>query len=63
MTAVKELRAEYQESFQAKYGTKLGFMSFFVKASLMPSRASRAQRRNREIKSSIVTTTNRHRGQ
>jgi 2-oxoglutarate dehydrogenase E2 component (dihydrolipoamide succinyltransferase) len=32
MTAVKELRAEYQESFQAKYGTKLGFMSFFVKA-------------------------------
>jgi 2-oxoglutarate dehydrogenase E2 component (dihydrolipoamide succinyltransferase) len=32
MTAIKELRAEYQESFQAKYGTKLGFMSFFVKA-------------------------------
>jgi 2-oxoglutarate dehydrogenase E2 component (dihydrolipoamide succinyltransferase) len=32
MTAVKELRAEYQDSFQAKYGTKLGFMSFFVKA-------------------------------
>ncbi len=32
MTAVKELRAEYQDSFKAKYGTKLGFMSFFVKA-------------------------------
>jgi 2-oxoglutarate dehydrogenase E2 component (dihydrolipoamide succinyltransferase) len=32
MTAVKELRAEYQDAFKAKYGTKLGFMSFFVKA-------------------------------
>jgi 2-oxoglutarate dehydrogenase E2 component (dihydrolipoamide succinyltransferase) len=32
MSAVKALRAEYQEAFQAKYGTKLGFMSFFVKA-------------------------------
>jgi 2-oxoglutarate dehydrogenase E2 component (dihydrolipoamide succinyltransferase) len=32
MTAVKELRAEYRDAFQAKYGTKLGFMSFFVKA-------------------------------
>jgi 2-oxoglutarate dehydrogenase E2 component (dihydrolipoamide succinyltransferase) len=32
MTAIKELRAEYQDSFKAKYGTKLGFMSFFVKA-------------------------------
>jgi 2-oxoglutarate dehydrogenase E2 component (dihydrolipoamide succinyltransferase) len=32
MSAVKELRAEYQDSFKAKYGTKLGFMSFFVKA-------------------------------
>jgi 2-oxoglutarate dehydrogenase E2 component (dihydrolipoamide succinyltransferase) len=32
MTAVNELRAEYRDAFQAKYGTKLGFMSFFVKA-------------------------------
>src|SRR5262249_10621265 len=32
LTAVKQLRAEYQESFQAKYGVKLGFMSFFIKA-------------------------------
>jgi 2-oxoglutarate dehydrogenase E2 component (dihydrolipoamide succinyltransferase) len=32
MTAVKTLRAEYQEAFQSKYKVKLGFMSFFVKA-------------------------------
>ena len=34
MTAVKELRAEYQDSFTKKYGIKLGFMSFFVKAAV-----------------------------
>jgi 2-oxoglutarate dehydrogenase E2 component (dihydrolipoamide succinyltransferase) len=27
-----DLRKQYQESFKAKYGIKLGFMSFFVKA-------------------------------
>lgn len=32
MSAVKALRAEYQDAFQSKYGVKLGFMSFFVKA-------------------------------
>jgi len=30
--AVQELRARYKESFEAKHGVKLGFMSFFVKA-------------------------------
>ncbi|EEF58765.1 2-oxoglutarate dehydrogenase complex dihydrolipoyllysine-residue succinyltransferase [Pedosphaera parvula] len=34
MSAVMLLRKEYQETFQAKYGIKLGFMSFFVKASI-----------------------------
>ncbi len=34
MTRVKELRAEHQEAFQARYGVKLGFMSFFVKAAV-----------------------------
>jgi 2-oxoglutarate dehydrogenase E2 component (dihydrolipoamide succinyltransferase) len=29
---VMELRKQFQESFTAKYGVKLGFMSFFVKA-------------------------------
>ncbi|HEX3600753.1 MAG TPA: 2-oxoglutarate dehydrogenase complex dihydrolipoyllysine-residue succinyltransferase [Lacipirellulaceae bacterium] len=32
MTAVKELRNTYRDSFQTKYGVKLGFMPFFVKA-------------------------------
>jgi 2-oxoglutarate dehydrogenase E2 component (dihydrolipoamide succinyltransferase) len=32
MSAVIALRKQYQESFQAKYGVKVGFMSFFVKA-------------------------------
>ena len=32
MAAVMKLRADVQESFQAKYGIKLGFMSFFIKA-------------------------------
>jgi len=34
MSAVMALRKQYGEKFQAKHGTKLGFMSFFVKASL-----------------------------
>ncbi len=32
MTAVIALRKKYRDSFQAQYGAKLGFMSFFVKA-------------------------------
>ncbi|RIH83529.1 Dihydrolipoyllysine-residue succinyltransferase component of 2-oxoglutarate dehydrogenase complex [Calidithermus terrae] len=32
MGTVMELRKEYGEGFQKKYGMKLGFMSFFVKA-------------------------------
>ncbi len=32
LTAVRELRARYQEAFLQKHGVKLGFMSFFVKA-------------------------------
>ena len=32
MSAVMSLRKEVQEGFQAKYGVKLGFMSFFIKA-------------------------------
>jgi 2-oxoglutarate dehydrogenase E2 component (dihydrolipoamide succinyltransferase) len=34
MSAAMSLRKEYQETFQAKYGIKLGFMSFFVKAAI-----------------------------
>jgi 2-oxoglutarate dehydrogenase E2 component (dihydrolipoamide succinyltransferase) len=32
MSATMALRKEFGEAFQAKYGAKLGFMSFFVKA-------------------------------
>jgi len=32
MSAVMNLRKEVQEGFQSKYGVKLGFMSFFIKA-------------------------------
>jgi 2-oxoglutarate dehydrogenase E2 component (dihydrolipoamide succinyltransferase) len=32
MTAVITLRKRYRDAFQEKYGVKLGFMSFFVKA-------------------------------
>ncbi len=34
MTEVMALRKTYQEQFQAKYGVKLGLMSFFVRAAL-----------------------------
>jgi 2-oxoglutarate dehydrogenase E2 component (dihydrolipoamide succinyltransferase) len=34
MSAVMALRKEHQEAFQKRYGVKLGFMSFFVKASI-----------------------------
>ncbi len=34
MTRVKALRAEHQEAFVQKYGTKLGFMSFFTRAAV-----------------------------
>jgi 2-oxoglutarate dehydrogenase E2 component (dihydrolipoamide succinyltransferase) len=34
MTAVMGMRKQYQETFTARHGVKLGFMSFFVKASI-----------------------------
>jgi 2-oxoglutarate dehydrogenase E2 component (dihydrolipoamide succinyltransferase) len=34
MSAVMALRKEYQPQFQEKYGIKVGFMSFFVKAAI-----------------------------
>ena len=35
MTSIIEMRKENQEDFQSKYGIKLGFMSFFVKACVV----------------------------
>jgi 2-oxoglutarate dehydrogenase E2 component (dihydrolipoamide succinyltransferase) len=34
MTAIMELRKQYQENFVKKHNVKLGFMSFFVKAAV-----------------------------
>ncbi len=34
MRAAKTLRADLQEEFQERYGVKLGFMSFFIKAAV-----------------------------
>lgn len=34
MTAVMSLRSQYKDAFQKKYDIKLGFMSFFAKASI-----------------------------
>ncbi|HEX4971933.1 MAG TPA: 2-oxoglutarate dehydrogenase complex dihydrolipoyllysine-residue succinyltransferase [Steroidobacteraceae bacterium] len=34
LTAVNEIRARYKEKFEKTHGVKLGFMSFFVKASI-----------------------------
>lgn len=34
MTAVKKIRAQYKESFLKKHNVKLGFMGFFVKATV-----------------------------
>jgi 2-oxoglutarate dehydrogenase E2 component (dihydrolipoamide succinyltransferase) len=35
MTNIMEMRKENQEDFQSRYGVKLGFMSFFVKACVV----------------------------
>jgi 2-oxoglutarate dehydrogenase E2 component (dihydrolipoamide succinyltransferase) len=34
LTAVNELRARYKERFEKQHGVRLGFMSFFAKASI-----------------------------
>jgi 2-oxoglutarate dehydrogenase E2 component (dihydrolipoamide succinyltransferase) len=38
MSAVMALRDRYKDSFEKKHGVKLGFMSFFVKASILALR-------------------------
>ena len=34
MSAVMDLRNEYKDAFEKRYGIRLGFMSFFIKASI-----------------------------
>ena len=38
MSAVMALRAEYRDAFEKRHGTRLGFMSFFVKACVIALR-------------------------
>lgn len=56
MSAVMELRARHQEAFTKKYGIKLGFMSFFVKASIEALKAFPAI--NAEIRESSIVYRN-----
>ncbi|MDH5717398.1 MAG: 2-oxoglutarate dehydrogenase complex dihydrolipoyllysine-residue succinyltransferase [Spirochaetia bacterium] len=52
MSAVMNLRAKYKDAFEKKYGIKLGFMSFFVKAviyALKEFPAINAEIRNNNI--------------
>jgi 2-oxoglutarate dehydrogenase E2 component (dihydrolipoamide succinyltransferase) len=39
MSSVMALRAKFKDSFQERYGVKLGFMSFFVRAAVEALRA------------------------
>jgi 2-oxoglutarate dehydrogenase E2 component (dihydrolipoamide succinyltransferase) len=56
MSAVVELRRQYREAFQQKYDIKLGFMSFFVKASIEALKAFPAV--NAEIREDNVVYRN-----
>ena len=52
MFNIIEMRKNYQEEFQKKYSTKLGFMSFFVKACIVALKnypAINAEIQNEEI--------------
>ena len=56
MSAVYDLRAKYKEAFQAKYGVKLGLMSFFVKAAIEALKAYPAV--NAEIRGDSIAYKN-----
>ncbi len=56
MSGVMELRKQYQDDFQKKYGIKLGFMSFFVKACVVALQEIPAI--NAEIKDNSIVYRN-----
>jgi 2-oxoglutarate dehydrogenase E2 component (dihydrolipoamide succinyltransferase) len=56
MSAVMAIRAKYKDNFEKAHGTKLGFMSFFVKAVIEGLRAF--PRVNSEIRGENVVSRN-----
>jgi 2-oxoglutarate dehydrogenase E2 component (dihydrolipoamide succinyltransferase) len=56
MSAVMQIRKDYQEAFVARHDTKLGFMSFFVKAAIEGLKAFPAV--NAEIRGDSVVYKN-----
>lgn len=56
MTAVMELRTRYRDAFQERYHTKLGFMSFFVKAVI--EALKRCPQINAEIRGESIVYRN-----
>jgi 2-oxoglutarate dehydrogenase E2 component (dihydrolipoamide succinyltransferase) len=58
MSAVNALRKEHQESFQKRYGIKLGFMSFFVKAAVDALKL--VPQMNAEVRGDAIVFKNYH---
>lgn len=58
MSAVMSLRARHQQSFQDKYGIKLGIMSFFVKAAI--DALKRFPQLNAEIRGTDIVFRNHY---
>lgn len=56
MSAIMALRSQYKDTFQQRYGIKLGFMSFFVKAVIEALKAVPAL--NAEIRETNVVYRN-----
>jgi len=56
MQNIMQMRQDYQEDFQKKYSVKLGFMSFFVKASVVALKNFPAV--NAEIENNYITYKN-----
>jgi 2-oxoglutarate dehydrogenase E2 component (dihydrolipoamide succinyltransferase) len=58
MSGILGLRQQYQEAFQKKYGIKLGFMSFFVKAVV--DALKQIPQLNAEIRGTDIVYRNYH---
>ena len=56
MNSIMKMKQDYQEDFQKKYSVKLGFMSFFVKASVVALKNFPAV--NAEIEGNYITFKN-----